>query len=140
MNAIRAYQAAKGLTVNGLVTDELVSSLGIVEAIQEAVALEQRKASYSGTFAYADLQADPKKYEGQLLTIAGTVRQSEAGIALVRVEPNALYYVTCPADLTLAENDAISVYGAAKGNKTYTSLSGEELEIPWLEADILERS
>lgn len=35
--AITAYQTQKGIMVNGLVTDELLQSLGVVEKVQEAV-------------------------------------------------------------------------------------------------------
>lgn len=35
--AIKTYQTAKGISVNGLVTDELLQSLGVVEKVQEAV-------------------------------------------------------------------------------------------------------
>lgn len=44
VEAITAYQTAKGITVNGLVTDELLQSLGVVEKVQETVKEEANKS------------------------------------------------------------------------------------------------
>lgn len=54
--AITQYQTENGITANGLVTDELLQSLGIVEKVQEAVAAEASKMNTAQIIHMTSLQ------------------------------------------------------------------------------------
>lgn len=145
--AITSYQTAKGITVNGLVTDELLQSLGIVEKVQEAVKAEGAKNEYSADYSYDQLARNPDTYIGQKVKITGKVLQAESGddICYARVAMNSNYdtvvFVTYDKDLLgyrLLEDDIITVYGTACSTYSYKAVSGATITIPWLHADIIE--
>ena len=145
--AITSYQTAKGITVNGLVTDELLQSLGIVEKVQEAVKAEGAKNEYSADYSYDQLARNPDTYIGQKVKITGKVLQAETGddICYARVAMNSNYdtvvFVTYDKDLLgyrLLEDDVITVYGTACSTYSYKAVSGATITIPWLHADIIE--
>lgn len=145
--AITSYQTAKGITVNGLVTDELLQSLGIVEKVQEAVKAEGAKNEYSADYSYDQLARTPDTYIGNKVKIKGKVLQADSSgdTCYARVAMNSSYdtvvFVTYPKDLLgyrLLEDDIVTVYGVSLGVYSYEAVSGATITIPWLNADIIE--
>lgn len=146
-SAITQYQTDKGLSVNGLVTDELVQSLGVTEKVQQAVQLEQNKSSYRSDLTYDQMARTPDAYMGEKIKISGKVLQAETGddICYARVAMNSDYdtvvFVTYSNDLLgyrLLEDDQITVYGSSMGVYSYEAVSGATITIPWLMADMIE--
>lgn len=146
-SAITQYQTDKGLTVNGLVTDELVQSLGVVEKVQEAVEFEQSKAEYRTDLTYDQMARNPDTYITEKIQISGKVLQAETSddLCYARVAMNSDYdtvvFVTYDKDLLgyrLLEDDQITVYGTAFGVYSYEAVSGATITIPWLLADMIE--
>lgn len=146
-SAITQYQTDKGLTVNGLVTDELVQSLGVVEKVQEAVEFEQSKAEYRTDLTYDQMARNPDTYITEKIQISGKVLQAETSddLCYARVAMNSDYdtvvFVTYDKDLLgyrLLEDDQITVYGTSYGVYSYEAVSGATITIPWLMADMIE--
>ena len=145
--AITAYQTAKGITVNGLVTDELLQSLGVVEKVQEAVKAEASKGEYNSGYTYDQLARNPDTYKGQKIKITGKVLQAETSdsTCYARIAMNSSYdtviFVTYDASLLgyrLLEDDQVTVYGTSYGVYSYEAVSGATITIPWIHADIIE--
>lgn len=146
-SAITQYQTDKGLTVNGLVTDELVQSLGVVEKVQEAVEFEQSKAEYRTDITYDQMARTPDTYITEKIQISGKVLQAETSdnLCYARVAINSDYdtvvFVTYDKDLLgyrLLEDDQIRVYGTSYGVYSYEAVNGATITIPWLMADMIE--
>ena len=145
--AITKYQTDKGITVNGLVTDELLQSLNIVEQVQEAVKAEGSKAEYSSDYTYDQLARNPDTYKGQKVKIKGKVLQADVGddICYARIAMNSDYntvvFVTYDKDLLgyrLLDDDIVTVYGSDLGTYSYEAVSGASITLPWLHAAIIE--
>ena len=145
--AITAYQTAKGISVNGLVTDELLQSLGVVEKVQEAVEAEASKGEYNSGYTYDQLARNPDTYKGQKIKITGKVLQAETSdsTCYARIAMNSNYdtviFVTYDAKLLgyrLLEDDQVAVYGKSYGVYSYEAVSGATITIPWIHADIIE--
>lgn len=145
--AITAYQTQKGIMVNGLVTDELLQSLGVVEKVQEAVKAEASKGEYNSGYTYDQLARNPDTYKGQKIKITGKVLQAETSdsTCYARIAMNSNYdtviFVTYDAKLLgyrLLEDDQVAVYGKSYGVYSYEAVSGATITIPWIHADIIE--
>lgn len=145
--AITAYQTQKGITENGLVTDELLQSLGVVEKVQEAVKAEASKGEYNSGYTYDQLARNPDTYKGQKIKITGKVLQAETSdsTCYARIAMNSNYdtviFVTYDAKLLgyrLLEDDQVAVYGKSYGVYSYEAVSGATITIPWIHADIIE--
>ncbi|MBU5482308.1 peptidoglycan-binding protein [Blautia sp. MSJ-19] len=145
--AVTKYQTDKGLTVNGLVTDELLQSLDVVEKVQDAVQKEASKGEYAGDYTYDQLARNPDTYTGNKIKISGKVLQADSSgdICYARVAMNNSYdtviFVTYDKDLLsyrLLEDDKITVYGTSLGVYSYEAVSGATITIPWLNADMIE--
>lgn len=145
--SITSYQTAKGITVNGLVTDELLQSLGVVEKVQEAVKAEASKGEYDSGYTYDQLARNPDTYKGQKIKFTGKVLQAEASdsTCYARIAMNSSYdtviFVTYDASLLgyrLLEDDQVTVYGTSYGVYSYEAVSGATITIPWIHADIIE--
>ena len=146
--AITSYQTAKGITVNGLVTDELLQSLGVVEKVQEAVKVEASKAEYSTDYTYDQLSRNPDTYKGKKMKFTGKVLQTgDAGdnmtYARIKINNNSdtIMFITYMNDLLgyrLLEDDNITVYGISCGIYSYKSVGAGTISIPWIHADIIE--
>ena len=146
--AISDYQTANGLTVTGTVTDELLSSLGIVEKVQKAVEAEQMKDKYDSSYTYDQLARNPDTYTGNLAKVSGKVLQADSAGSdtyYMRLAMNSDYdtviFVTYPKgiiDYRLLEGDIVSVYGTCMGVYSYEAVSGATLTIPWIHADNIE--
>ena len=86
--AITAYQTAKGISVNGLVTDELLQSLGVVEKVQEAVEAEASKGEYNSGYTYDQLARNPDTYKGQKIKLqVKSFRQKQVILHAMRELP-----------------------------------------------------
>lgn len=145
--AVTKYQTDKGLSVNGLVTDELLQALNVVEKVQDAVQKEASKGEYSGDYTYDQLARNPDTYTGNKIKISGKVLQADSSgdICYARVAMNNSYdtviFVTYDKDLLsyrLLEDDKITVYGTSLGVYSYEAVSGATITIPWLNADMIE--
>ena len=143
-----AYQTQKGISVNGLVTDELLQSLGVVEKVQEAVKAEASKAEYSADYTYDQLSRNPDTYKGKKMKFTGKVLQTgDAGdnmtYARIKInnDINMVMFITYMNDLLgyrLLEDDNITVYGTSCGIYSYKSVGAGTISIPWIHADIIE--
>ena len=145
--AVTKYQTDKGLTVNGLVTDELLQSLNVVEKVQDAVQKEASKGEYGGDYTYDQLARNPDTYKNQKIKISGKVLQAEYDddICYARIamnnDYNTVVFVTYSGDLLnyrLLEDDKVTVYGVSYGVYSYKAVSGATITIPWLNADMIE--
>lgn len=145
--AVTKYQTDKGLTVNGLVTDELLQSLNVVEKVQDAVQKEASKGEYGGDYSYDQLARNPDTYKNQKIKISGKVLQAEYDddICYARIamnnDYNTVVFVTYSSDLLnyrLLEDDKVTVYGVSYGVYSYKAVSGATITIPWLNADMIE--
>lgn len=146
--AITAYQTQKGISVNGLVTDELLQSLGVVEKVQEAVKAEASKAEYSADYTYDQLSRNPDTYKDKKMKFTGKVLQTgDAGdnmtYARIKInnDINTVMFITYMNDLLgyrLLEDDNITVYGTSCGIYSYKSVGAGTISIPWIHADIIE--
>ena len=145
--AITSYQTEKGITVNGLVTDELLESLGIVEKVQKAVAAEGAKNEYGSNYTYDQLARNPDTYIGSKIKINGKVLQTgeDGDLCYARIAMNSNYdtvvFVIYEKDLLgykLLDDDIVTVYGTSLGEYSYEAVSGATITIPCLNGDIIE--
>lgn len=144
--AINAYQTAKGITVNGKITDELLKSLGIKEKVQAAIEAEGKKNEYGSDYTYEQLARNPDTYVMKKMKFTGKVLQAETGnICYMRLAINSNYdtvlFVTYDKDVLdyrLLEDDIVTIYGASLGVYSYEAVSGATITLPWIEADMIE--
>lgn len=144
--AISAYQKEKGISVNGVITDELLETMGVAEEIAEAAAREAAKAEYSADYTYDQLARNPDAYEGDKVKFSGKVLQAQTGdVNYVRLAINSDYdtvlfitYEDDVLDYRLLEDDYITVYGESYGVYSYEAVSGATITIPWVWADIID--
>lgn len=71
--AITKYQTDKGITVNGIITDELLNSLNIADEVKAEAEKEAAKAEYDGNYTYDQLARNPDAYIGKSIKISGKV-------------------------------------------------------------------
>lgn len=107
-----------------------------------------------GTYSYKEIARNPDKYEGKYIKFTGKVVQvSEASSPLyysvyrisVTNKGYGYYddtvYVTCAnygeGDRIL-EDDIVTFYGECQGTKTYETVMGANVTIPWVEAEFIE--
>lgn len=146
--AITQYQTENGITENGLVTDELLQSLGIVEKVQEAVAEEASKNEYSADYTYDQLARNPDANKGKKVKFRGKVLQTGdagSGMNFARVELNdnldTVLFVTYSGEklgYRLLDDDMITLYGETCGVYSYESTGSGVITLPWIHADIIE--
>lgn len=144
--AISAYEKEKGINVNGVITDELLDSLGVGEEIKAQAEKEAKKASYSADYSYEQLARNPDSYKGDLVKFTGKVLQAETGdISYMRLainnDYNTVLFVTYDSSVVnyrLLEDDKVVVYGVSEGVYSYEAVSGATITIPWVNADIIE--
>ena len=143
---INAYQTAKGLVVNGIITDQLLESLGIADQLEEQAKIEADKASYSGDYTYEQLARNPDTYIGNKVKFSGKVLQvMEGSVSYLRVAMNSDYntviFVTYDKEeLTyrLLEDDMVTIYGSSLGVYSYEAVSGATITIPWIMATYID--
>ncbi len=144
--AINNYETDHGLTVNGVVTEQLLESLGIAEQIAEQARKEAAKAEYSPDYTYEQLARNPDTYVGSKVKFTGKVLQAETGdICYMRLAVNSNYdtviFVTYMPDLIsfrLLENDIVTIYGTANATYSYEAISRATITLPWIKADMIE--
>lgn len=145
---ISAYETAKGLTVNGAVTDQLLQSLGIADQVAAQAKQEAQKGQYSTDYSYQQLARNPDAYLNQKVKFSGEVLQADNGDpSYIRLAVNSDYdsvlFVTFDPDIidyNLLENDQVTVYGVDLGEYTYETVLGASVTIPWVQADMIEIS
>lgn len=143
---INAYQTAKGLVVNGIISDQLLESLGIADQLEEQAKIEADKASYSGDYTYEQLARNPDTYIGNKVKFSGKVLQvMEGSVNYLRVAMNSDYntviFVTYDKEeLTyrLLEDDMVTIYGSSLGVYSYEAVSGATITIPWIMATYID--
>ena len=89
---INAYETAQGLTVNGIITEQLLESLGLADQLEEQAKREAEKASYSSDYTYEQLARNPDTYIGSKIKFSGKVLQVMEGsdnLAYMRVAMNS---------------------------------------------------
>ena len=101
---------------------------------------------------YNDLCKNPDKYEGEKLKFTGQVRQvvldnekgeSEYIVGVTKDESGAyddniyLYY-TVGTDSRIIEEDIVTIYGVASGEKAFKNILGEKIKIPAVTAVFVE--
>ena len=144
--AINNYETDHGLTVNGVITDQLLESLGIAEQIAEQARKEAAKAEYSPDYTYEQLARNPDTYVGSKVKFTGKVLQAETGdVCYMRLALNSNYdtiiFVTYMPDVIsyrLLENDIVTIYGTANATYSYEAVSRATITIPWVMADMIE--
>lgn len=110
-------------------------------------AKEEEKKSYS-TVAYKKLARNPEKYLGKALKITGKVLQADGDYLRIATDKEEyddtgygyddVIFVTYDADsldYKILEDDVVTVYGIGGGTYEYESVLGENIELPWIEAD-----
>lgn len=150
-NALKSYQTDKKLNVNGVITDELLNSLGLSGKVSEAAKLEASKAEYSSDYSYDSLARNPDTYKDQKAKISGKVLQVQEGTSLyygyMRLAVDGSYdqviyveYDSTKLDSRILEDDYVTVYGVLTGVYTYETVLGASITIPSISADIVELS
>ena len=143
---INRYETEKGLVVNGIITDQLLESLGIAEKLEEQAKIEAEKASYSGDYTYEQLARNPDTYMGGKIRLSGKVLQVIEGTdSHLRVAMNSNYdtvilvsYDKDKLSYRLLEDDMVTIYGTSQGVYSYEAVSGATITIPWVNADIVD--
>ncbi len=144
--AIKSYQKENKINVNGVITDELLESLGVADQIDEAAKKEAQKAEYSGDYTYEQLARNPETYIGKKVKFSGKVLQAETGdTCYMRVAINSDYdtvlFVTYTTDVVsyrLLEDDYVTIYGTCYSTYSYKAVSGATITLPWIDADIID--
>lgn len=107
-----------------------------------------------GTYSYKEIARNPDKYEGKYMKFTGKVVQVQEAesflyysVYRISVTNNGYgyyddtVYVTCDnygeGDRIL-EDDIVTFYGECKGVKTYETVMGANITIPWVEAEFIE--
>ena len=147
---IREYQAAKGLTENGIITEELVESLKKEGLMSGTILNHTENDEYYTYLKYNELSYGSINLVGTRVAVTGKILQNaeaaEEGYAgylrlAVRGENEDVLFVTYHDDVVgtdLSEGALITVYGRCVGYYSYESKTGEEVEIPWMMGDNIE--
>ena len=145
--AITKYQTDKGITVNGIITDELLNSLNIADEVKAEAEKEAAKAEYDGNYTYDQLARNPDAYIGKSIKISGKVLQADTrgDLCYARIAMNSSYdtviFVTYDKDLLsyrLLDDDIVTVYGTSLGVYSYEAVSGATITLPWLSANMID--
>jgi len=143
---INAYQTAEGLVVNGIITDQLLESLGIADKLEEQAKTEADKASYSADYSYEQLARNPDTYTGSKVKFSGKILQvMEGDVSYLRVAMNSNYdtviFATYDKDklsYRLLDDDQVTIYGSSLGVYSYEAVSGATITIPWINAEYID--
>ena len=126
------------------------------EAPKQAVTTDTEKQYKKDcvAFAYKDIARNPNNYEGQQAKFTGQVIQVEEswGSDILRVDVTkdeyGVWNDTIYVDYTpksknesrILENDIVTVYGKLDGIKTYTTIFGSDVSIPYLKGQYIDIS
>lgn len=140
--AVEAFQAVRGLPINGVADQQTQAMLFGIEA--------PHTLEYE-TLKYDKFYADPMAFMGVPVTFTGTVMQvltddtysdSQGIYTAMRVATRKhaydVIYVTLfrPADSRpIAEGETVEVWGTFSGMKSYRTVSGGTAFVLWVEAE-----
>lgn len=111
------------------------------------------RSDYKTDLSYDELARNPQKHKGKLVSFTGSVLQTIEGSSKVQIrlatKKNDLldaYYediIFCEFSSSivngrLLEGDIITVYGECNGTKTYTSVLGNDVTLPFLLVSIID--
>lgn len=132
--------------------DAATNTAGINLNIAQGSSVQQTTVTNSpmpgyNTFDYRTILRDPDSYKGQSAKFSGTILQvsegqnGEVGIRLDIGGDNVVYvvYIMKSGELRYLEDDKITVYGSLAGNITYTALFGNQITIPAIMAERIDR-
>lgn len=148
--AIQEYQKSKKLNVNGVITDELLESLGVADKVSEEAKKQAQMGEYSSDYTYTQIARSPDSYKDTKVKFRGKVLQEGdggSGLRYIRLAVNSDYdsvlFITYTSDQTsvkLLEDDIITVYGTVLGEYSYETVMGATVTLPWVHSDILDTS
>ena len=146
---IREYQKARGLTENGIITEELVKSLRQEGLLTGTILNHTQKDEYYTYLGYDQISYGSENLVGTRMAVSGKILQNtaaEEGCAgylrlAVRGENKDVLFVTYHDDVVTAElneGTEITVYGRCVGYYDYQSKTDAAVSIPWMMADNIE--
>lgn len=149
--ALKAYQQSKGINVNGVITDELLESMGIAEQVSEAAKLEASKAEYSSDYSYNTIARDAESYKDTKVKFRGKVLQEGSfgidGMNYIRFAVDSNYdtvlfvtYTTDQVSGRILEDDILTIYGTVVGDYSYETVMGATVTLPWVLTQIIDTS
>ena len=151
--ALMKYQTDNKLSVNGVITDELLDSLGVAEDVREQELLEATKSEYSTDFSYESLMRNPKQHKDKKYKISGKVMQVYNNEDPEKYYSQLFFYKDGDYDQLInvyydetklssrfLEDDYITVWGTMQDLYSYETISGAQNTIPFIKADIIELS
>lgn len=148
--ALKAYQTSKGINVNGVITDELLETMGVEDQVSEAAKQESMKAEYSSDYSYNTIARDSNSYKDTKVKFRGKVLQegsSGDGINYIRLAVDSNYdtvlFVTYTSDqvsVRILEDDILTIYGTVVGDYSYETVMGATMTLPWVHSDMIDTS
>ena len=149
--ALKAYQQSKGINVNGVITDELLESMGIADQVSEAAKLEASKAEYSSDYSYNTIARDAESYKDTKVKFRGKVLQEGSfgidGMNYIRFAVDSNYdtvlfvtYTTDQVSGRILEDDILTIYGTVVGDYSYETVMGATVTLPWVLTQIIDTS
>lgn len=101
---------------------------------------------YETGITYDNIARNPDEYEGRKVKFQGRVVQMledrDAGLVNIRLAVDDNYgqiiyvsYMPAKGESRILEDDEITVYGTSMGMMTYTATLGNEVTVPWVNAD-----
>lgn len=119
-----------------------------ITELKEKLEIQNYKKQASRV-SYGNLMREPEKYEGMVVTFAGQVFD--------RIDEQDYYYlylhskydeyygyyddviiIKVEKNIKVIEQDIIRFYGVFKNLHTYTTIRGDEITVPFIEAEIVE--
>ena len=149
--ALKAYQQSKGINVNGVITDELLETMGIADQVSEAAKLEASKAEYSSDYSYNTIARDAESYKDTKVKFRGKVLQEGSfgidGMNYIRFAVDSNYdtvlfvtYTTDQVSGRILEDDILTIYGTVVGDYSYETVMGATVTLPWVLTQIIDTS
>ena len=149
--ALKAYQQSKGINVNGVITDELLETMGIADQVSEAAKLEASKAEYSSDYSYNTIARDAESYKDTKVKFRGKVLQEGSfgidGMNYIRFAVDSNYdtvlfvtYTTDQVSGRILEDDILTIYGTVVGDYSYETVMGATVTLPWVLTQMIDTS
>lgn len=149
--ALKAYQQSKGINANGVITDELLETMGIADQVSEAAKLEASKAEYSSDYSYNTIARDAESYKDTKVKFRGKVLQEGSfgidGMNYIRFAVDSNYdtvlfvtYTTDQVSGRILEDDILTIYGTVVGDYSYETVMGATVTLPWVLTQMIDTS
>ena len=149
--ALKAYQQSKGINANGVITDELLETMGIADQVSEAAKLEASKAKYSSDYSYNTIARDSESYKDTKVKFRGKVLQEGSlgidGMNYIRFAVDSNYdtvlfvtYTTDQVSGRILEDDILTIYGTVVGDYSYETVMGATVTLPWVLTQMIDTS